>query len=85
MLFHLSCDVQGADDPQDMDVDKQAQLTEQREPLAEIGQDDNPDARNTAGTAAVQHAPEADEPVSDTDNDEGESCDRGLPTGILNS
>ena len=68
-----------------MDVDKQAQPAEQREPLTEIGQVDNPDAGNTAEIQAVQSAPEADEPVSDTDDDEGASCKGSLHTSILSS
>ena len=55
-----------------MEVDKAAGSTEQGGPLAELAQSDVPKGTSTVAAEgdAAQQAQEADEQVSDTDNDD---------------
>lgn len=59
-----------------MEVDESAAPTKQGDPkVGELAQGEVPEASATAGApqdGSAQQAPEADEQVSDTDNDEGE-------------
>ena len=63
---------QAEHDAQEMDVDEAAQPPEQRGPLADLAQADVPDKSSAAAAQgdSAQQAPEADEQVSDTDDDD---------------
>ncbi|KAL3147456.1 hypothetical protein ABBQ38_014514 [Trebouxia sp. C0009 RCD-2024] len=74
-------DDEGEDNAQGMDVDGAGQqpAKQQRHPLAELAQAEVPEGSTAAAVegADAQQAPEADEQVSDTDNEDEDDADFG--------
>ena len=74
------CRVQGVEAVQDMHLEMGRRPAQQRDPLAELAQAEGLEDSTAAASGdggVAQQAAEADEPVSDTDNeDEGERCRR---------